>query len=967
MLSKALSSSRLKARNISLWRICVPAVLFFLMAVMLGGRGFAQTESSIVGVVSDSTGAVIPGVSVQITGSSLIGTGRQTTTDSGGRYRVIDLRPGTYTVTFTGPGFSTLKREGVELSAAFTQTVDGMLQPGANNDTVTVSLAAPLVDVQDAQTEQVIDRKALDTVPTGHDIFGVGQLIPGVTTSTPDVGGTSGMQQATLQVHGSSGNDNVFLVDGMWIQHTGFSGNQTGAYYNDSLMEAIVYTTDTLPAEAPIGGVQINMVPREGGNEFHGSVFGTGANQFLQSGNLTPDLVKLGLTAQNRIDTIYDINPGLGGPILKDRLWFFGSFRRWGSNNFLANTFTPQGTQALDDNRLTDVALRLTGQISKSQRLTVSYDRGFKFRGHRPNNLLSANFNDPIADVVQKTWLNYIAQAKWTFTPTPKLALELGMTLMPVNYDLGFEPGVAPGAIAAYDQITSTITRASPRADNDRGTFRAYMTSATYVSGRHTLKTGLQMRTGSWQEAFSINNDMLQVYSNGVPDSIRLYNSPLTHRETMPVDLGWYLQDNWKISKRITINPGIRFQHTNMTIPEQSSPIARWTVTPVVANGHSYGTYQPAQNGYVLWNTFSPRLGISWDVFGDSKTAVRGGVSKYDRLEGTTLVQNINQNFLAYRSCQWNSTILAGTGVDVNTLPTSYSGIPDAALATCTAFTNNGAHLQPGIKRPYQMEYTAMIQHQIGDNTSVSAAYYHRSFYDLYGIVNQAVLPTDYTPVTITNPIDGQPLTVYNQSQATKGKSSLLQQTLPDLNQHYNGVEFTANTRFKKGTLFGSFTYGKSFGTPDGTSSDLNNPNNRINLAGNLGYDAPFQVRMGGSYSIWKKIQISGTLRSNSGLPQSRTYTLTTKIVPGLTQVTQNVLVAPSGSYRYSWQNLLDLRVSKSWSIGERVHFEPVADVFNVFNTSAVTSAVTTIGSSLLKPSNIDFGRMARLGGKITF
>ncbi|WP_162538467.1 TonB-dependent receptor [Granulicella sp. WH15] len=939
------------------------------MTGLLSVPGHAQTDSSIVGVVSDATGAVVPGVSVQITGASLIGTGRQTTTDSGGRYRVIDLRPGIYTVTFTAPGFSVLRHENVELAAAFTQTLDAALVLGANNDTVTVSLQAPLVDVQDSVTEQVIDRKALDTVPTGHDIFGVGQLIAGVTTSTPDVGGTTGMQQATLQVHGSSGNDNVFLVDGMWIQHTGFSGNQTGAYYNDSLLENIVYTTDTLPAEAPIGGIQINMIPREGGNQFHGSVFGTGANQFLQSGNLTPDLVKLGLTAPNRIDTIYDINPGLGGPILKDRLWFFGSFRRWGANNFLANTFTPQGTQALDDNRLTDAALRLTGQISKNQRLTVSYDRGFKFRGHRPNNLLTANFNDPLADVVQKTWLNYIAQAKWTFTPTPKLALELGMTLMPVNYNLGFEPGVVAGAVAAYDQITSTISRVSPRADNDRGTFRAYMTSATYVSGRHSLKTGLQMRTGSWQEAFTMNNNMIQVYNSGVPNSIRLYNAPLAHRETMPVDLGWYLQDTWKISKRITINPGIRFQHTNMTIPQQSSPVAQWTVTPIVVNGQSYGTYQAAQNGYVLWNTFSPRLGISWDVFGDSKTAVRGGVSKYDRLEGTTLVQNINQNFLAYRTCPWSATALAPYSMDPNVLPTSYAEIPAGIQAQCTAFSNNGAHLDPGIKRPYQMEYTAMIQHQFGSSTSASAAYYHRTFYDLYGIVNQAVPSTSYTPVTITNPINGQPLTVYNQNKSTLGLSKLYEQTLPNLFQHYNGVEFTVNTRFRKGSVFGSFTWGRSIGTPDGssTSNDFNNPNNLINLAGNLGYDAPFQIRIGGNYSIWKKIQVSGTLRSNSGLPQSRTYTVTTSIVPGLTQVTQNVFVAAPGSYRYPFQNLVDLRVSKSWSIRERVQFEPVADLFNVFNTSAVTAAVTTIGPSLLKPSGIDFGRMARLGGKVTF
>jgi Carboxypeptidase regulatory-like domain len=414
-------------------RVCmlVPMLLSCLLLLVAAMPVSAQTDSSIVGVVSDASGALIAGAIVEVTGAELMGVARKTTTDSGGRYRVVGLRPGTYVVTFTNAGFRTLKRENINLTAAFSATVDGSLQLGATTQEVTVTMAAPLVDVQDSQTETVIDRKQLDTMPTGHDIFGVGQLIAGVTTSTPDVGGTSGMQQATLQVHGSSSNDNVFMVDGMWIQHVAFSGNQTGAYFNDNLMQNVVYTTSTLPAEAPIGGIQINMIPREGGNQYHGSIFGTGATSSLQSNNLTSSLMAQGMTIQNRIDTVYDINPGIGGPILKDRLWFYGSFRRWGSNNYLGNTYTPEGVQGKDDNRLTDIALRLTGQISKNQKLTVSYDRGFKFRGHRPNNMISANISDPLADVVQKSWMNYIAQAKYTYTPTSKMVIETGMTLMP--------------------------------------------------------------------------------------------------------------------------------------------------------------------------------------------------------------------------------------------------------------------------------------------------------------------------------------------------------------------------------------------------------------------------------------------------------------------------------------------------------------------------------------------------------
>ncbi len=914
--------------------------------MLLPGQVFAQSESAISGVVSDPSGAALAGATVEVASPQLIEGSRTTTSDGSGQYRVVNLRPGTYTVTFSLAGFRTLRREGITLTASFTATVDGGMQLGQSQQQVTVTTEAPLVDVQNSQTEQVMDRHRLDVIPSGRDPFAVGQLIAGVTTSTPDVGGTLGMQQPTLQVHGSSGNDNVFMVDGIWIQHVAFSGNQTGFYFNDNLMQEIAYTTSTLPAEAPIGGIQINMIPREGGNEFHGSLFGSGAMQGMESNNLTSGLRALGLTAQNKIDTVYDLNAGLGGPIIKDRLWFYASFRRWGANNFLANTFTPQGTQALDDNRLTDLALRFTYQVSKNNKVSVSYDRSFKFRGHRPNNLISASISNPIASVVQHSWMNYMGQAKWTSTPSSRLVIQAGYTQMPVHYDLLFEPGIAPGTVAAYDNVLSIITRASPREDFDRGFMRTYVGSVAYVSGSHDLKTGVQTRTGYFQESFVMNNDMVQILANGVPNSIRLYNSPLTHREDLNPDLGWFLQDTWKVTRRLTLNPGIRFDHMVMSLPAQGSPGGIW------APARSYA----AQDGLVNWNTWSPRFGFAWDVFGDSKTAVRGGVSKYDRLEGTTLLQNINPNFLSFSTCPWTS----------NVLPTSPAQLVGVA---CTGFSGNNNHIDPNIKRPYQMEYDVMIQRQFGAHMSASVGYYHRDFHDLYGIVNTAVPSSAYNAVSITNPITSQAMTVYNQSASTLGKINNVQETLPQLYQRYNGVEFQMNAQLRKATVFAGLTIGKDYGTPDGstTTMDFNNPNNLINYAGNIGYDSPYQVRAGGSYQLPWGIRVSGSLRENSGLPQSRTYNVTQAIVPGLTQVTQAVLVSAPGSYRYPWQNLLDLRLAKTIHIGERLQLEPTADLFNVFNSSAVTSAVTTVGPSLLRPSNIVFGRMLRLGGQIRF
>jgi hypothetical protein len=495
------------------------------------------------------------------------------------------------------------------------------------------------------------------------------------------------------------------------------------------------------------------------------------------------------------------------------------------------------------------------------------------------------------------------------------------------------------------------MTRSSPRFDNDRGTMNSYMAAATYVTGKHTFKVGTQERTGFFQEAFTVPGNIIQVYNFGNPYEVYLTNTPLAHREKLALEAGVYAEDTWKISRRITLNPGIRFDHMDMSIPAQGSAGNQWT-GPIVETSHP---------DLVDWNTVSPRLGVAWDVFGDSKTAIRGGVSKYDRLEGTTLAENVNQNFIARSVCPWTSPILPTTLAQV-------TGIG------CTGFPNVTAQIDPNIKRPYQMEYTVSAQRQIGARTAVSVGYYHRQFYDLYGIENTSIPSTAYTAATITNPINGNPLTVYNVNSSYIGKNSTYETTLPFLTQHYNGVEFTGSTRFARGSVFAGLTFGKDYGLPDGSSfsTDYNNPNTLTNLAGNFGYDAPVQIRAGGNYTAWKKIQISGTLRENSGLPQSRTLSLTKAIDPTLTTgQSQSVLVASPGTYRYPWQNLLDLRLSRSFSLfKERLRFEPVADLFNLFNSSAITSQSTTINatnSNKLVPSAIDFGFVSRFGGKITF
>ena len=207
----------------------------------------AQNLGAIVGVVKDQTGSVVTGVTVEASSPALIEGRRNTTTGANGEYRIVDLRPGDYTVTFTHDGFKTVKRENITIGASFTATVNADLSVGQTAQQMTVTDAPPLVDVQNSLTEKEMDRHTLDAIPTGRDPFAVAQVIPGVSTQTPDVGGTGGMQQPTLQVHGSNADDNVFVVDGMQIQHTGFSGNQTGLLLQRQ-HDAVDHLPDQFPA-----------------------------------------------------------------------------------------------------------------------------------------------------------------------------------------------------------------------------------------------------------------------------------------------------------------------------------------------------------------------------------------------------------------------------------------------------------------------------------------------------------------------------------------------------------------------------------------------------------------------------------------------------------------------------------------------------------------------------------------------
>ena len=290
------------------------AAAFAALVLLVPAPLFAQASSAIAGVARDSSGAVLPGVTVEASSPALIEKSRSVVTDNEGQYKIINLRPGDYTITFTLSGFSTVKRQGVSLTASFTATVNADLRIGALEETITVSGAAPTVDVQNVVQQRVMTRDIVDAIPVGaKSVMSVGVLIPGVTTNSQDVGGTQ-YGSAALAIHGSALFEQQLLYDGLYYNNgAGRGGSFTAIAPNSATIQEISYETGALSAESEVAGLRSNIIPKDGGNLLTGFLFGAFTNHNLQSNNLSSDLMTKGLTSVDRVDYIYDFNPAAGG------------------------------------------------------------------------------------------------------------------------------------------------------------------------------------------------------------------------------------------------------------------------------------------------------------------------------------------------------------------------------------------------------------------------------------------------------------------------------------------------------------------------------------------------------------------------------------------------------------------------------------------------------------------------------
>ena len=941
----------------------------------------AGAQSVIAGVARDTTGAVLPGVTVEASSPALIEKVRTVTTDEAGQFRIVDLRPGAYTVVFTLAGFSTVRREAIELTTNFTASINAEMRVGSLEESITVTGETPIVDLQSATQTQVLTRALLDAIPTGRSIWAVGAMMTGITLSEPDVGGSRGMQQVYMAVHGSDRRDNAIQIDGMPVN--GIEGD--GAiqnYFNNGMFEEMSYQTSGLTADVQSSGVRLNMIPKDGSNIFTGSVFWSHVPGDWQNDNFTPELAATGLRAPNRVARIFDLNLGLGGPIMRDRLWFFSSFRRWGVDQTITDafynldpthrTYQPDlSRQTVDDNVIKSGVVRLTLQMAQKHKFSAYLDRIVKFRGHECPALSAEE-----ACGIREPKRYFTAQAKYTATPTSRLLLEAGWSENDETYSTGeVQPSVGPLDVGRTDRTTTERWTAAIGPlyfrEPDRHTFSGAL---SYVTGSHAFKTGVQLGKGGnrHQRRFHSNLDLYQEYRPGtlpgthVPISVLVHNTPQEAAEKIKYDLGIFLQDSWTF-RRLTLNPGLRVELFNTYVPAQDGPAGRFVPA------RHFDTIENLPN----WKDTAPRLGAAYDLFGDGRTALKVHVGKYLRAFSTVgFAQVYNPMVLQTDRRTWND--LNGDDVaQVNEIG------PVNTPFNITGVSNRRP--DPDIKRPYQWEYSVGIQRQIMPGVSVSGNWVRRDFRRLFWTDNVLTTHDDYTVVPIRNPLDSSELIpIYNLNVAKRGLVEQVDKNSDRNRRWYNGLDVGLTARVGGGTVFG----GTSIGRQVFVNCEVDDPNSlRFCDHRELGIPYLAQFKLAGSYPLPFQLQISGTWQGYPGVPSGTNrqdvqydstlnrvvdpslnvnYIVDRTIVPNLTLTSVTVpLIRPGSTYLDRW-NQIDVRLARKFAV-RGVQAQGQFDIFNLLNVNTILGEVENFGTSLHRPTSILQGRLFAAGVQMSF
>ena len=820
------------------------ALAIALVSLLLPSAVYAQ--AAITGVVRDASGAVLPGVTVEAASPVLIEKTRSVVSDDAGQYRIVDLRPGVYSVTFSLPGFSTVKRDGIELSGSFVATVNTDLRIGALEETVTVTGESPIVDVQSVRAQQIVDREVLAAIPSSRNVVGIQAIIPGMSVAGDDGGLAGTMQGGAAAIHGGRTNDSRIYADGInmgWAGSSGGGGNMPQV----AAAQEVVMTISGGLAEAETSGLVFNAVPREGSNAFTGQFNFSGSNDTLQGSNYTQALQSAGLRAPFELINVYDVSGMYGGRIVRDKLWFYGVYRQVGGERTVPGMFQNKNAgnpnswtvdfdrskQAFNNSLERQGTIRLTWQATPRNKFNFHWSEQYNDANYGPGGGAGVPPTTPEATSRTLYIPSRQPHATWQSPISGRLLAEAGWGMYQARYRFGkrndgthnpamiqrLEQTGEPGCQATGDCIPGLISR-MPRAPGQGGfthsligNLASLRASLSYVTGSHNMKFGYQGGFGNPSQTYQNETQVVQVRTNlGIPNQLTQTISvgPDTKYIRNLIPTNFYAQDQWTMN-RLTLQGGVRYDSLISNYPDQGIGGPGWPYAPVEIFFPSRST-----PGYD-WKDLTPRVGLAYDLFGNGKTAVKFNIGKY--LEAITASNNdLDMNPLIRTA---TNTTRGWTDIDRDFVPDCDLNNP-AANGECQRMDNQNLG-QPVFSRSFDPNYVGgwgnraynwsmglSVQHEVVPRVSVTVAYTRNWWGNWYVVDNRATSLADYTPFSISAPLDprlpnGGGYTIgglYNLVPEKVGLVDELAQSYKNFaeqTENWQGIDFSVMARPRNG------------------------------------------------------------------------------------------------------------------------------------------------------------------------
>ena len=981
------------------------------LAVLLMAPAAAFAQAAITGVVKDSSGGVLPGVTVEAASPALIEKVRSVVTDGAGVYRIENLRPGTYAITFTLPGFNKFRRDGVELSGSASVSVDGEMRVGALEETVTVTSQAALVDTSNTTTQRVLSQEVINAIPSGRLYSDLAAMVPGMKSGagavgqTQNTGGALGDTTTNLMIHGSRTVDMRITQNGLPTGTLQAGGGSSMSTANMTAAAEVTMDTGAVSAELPTGGPRINFIPKDGGNQFRGTIFSSFANNGMQGDNFTDRLTDRGLLSLDAVRMNADFNPGFGGPLKRDTLWFYAAGRilvadvypggilpNLNANNPSAWTYNPDQSGTLVENnaKWTDIQGRVTWQASPRNKFAASYDR--QTRCSCPYYALATRA--PEAGANRDVPTQYFTTAEWFSPVTSRLLVEGSVLYRMEHWENAPPKGYTPliGVLNADNALQyrggGISAPSGTYLSNDVPNW-AMRGAVSYVTGSHSLKVGFNNIWGTQRNlTYAENQEALPLFyragtAGGVyqPNQVTQFSTPYEALSDQDLDLGIYAQDRW-VLKNFTITGGVRLDVYKNSFPEQHAGPSIYAPTRNI-------TF--AERSNLDFKDVTPRLGVVWDVQGNGRTAVRASANKYlngQSLQGLGTAPNPILTLVNSASRSWTDTdrdwVVDCDLVSVAAQSPATTGSTD----TCGSITANFGKSVPGAtydpelltgwgNRLYNWEFAIGVQRELTSKLSIDAGYYRRIFGNFQATDNLAFSAADFDPYSVVVPGNptagaaqlpnaGETITgFYNIKPEVAGRAFNNYNTLASnygkQTEHWNGYDVTLTARLTNLTLSGGFSSGSlmtdsceiSAALPEilagATAASLSTT---VTPQAFCHQEEPFltDARFQGIYRIPKiDVQVAGTYQTVPGPNVLANYTATSAFLqpflgrPLSAQATSQTinLLIPNSEYGER-VNQIDLRVSKIFRMSGARRLLAGIDIYNLTNADTVLAQNNT-------------------------